>query len=186
MPYRNSDFAHISLLATGPNVLVANMEFPGKTFADFIRLARENPGKYTHASSGSGSSGHLAMEMLKQDAKIDLVHVPYKGGAAAITDMIGGRVSVMCLNQDTLLPQVTSGKLRALAITGAQRSPALASVPTFAERGLPAINFGAWFALFAPAGTPDAVLNRLQRDSAQALRQPAAVRSLGEAGFVTS
>ena len=80
MPYRDSDFAHVSLLATGPNVLVAAPDFPGKTFADFIRLARESPDKYTHASSGSGSSGHLAMEMLKQQARIDLVHVPYKGG----------------------------------------------------------------------------------------------------------
>ena len=109
MPYRDSDFAHVSLLATGPNVLVAAPDFPGKTFADFIRLARESPDKYTHASSGSGSSGHLAMEMLKQQARIDLVHVPYKGGAAAITDLLGGRVTVLFLNQDTLLPQVQAG-----------------------------------------------------------------------------
>ncbi|HCW17303.1 MAG TPA: ABC transporter substrate-binding protein, partial [Achromobacter sp.] len=184
MPYRNSDFAHISLLATGPNVLVANMEFPGKTFADFIRLARENPGKYTHASSGSGSSGHLAMEMLKQDAKIDLVHVPYKGGAAAITDMIGGRVSVMFLNQDTLLPQVTSGKLRALAVASAKRNPAYPDIPTVAESGYPGFSAESWFGLSAPAKTPPAVIQRLNQATVKALASPEIRQKLESVGFV--
>ncbi|MFF7055652.1 Bug family tripartite tricarboxylate transporter substrate binding protein [Achromobacter spanius] len=184
MPYRNSDFAHIALLATGPNVLVANMEFPGKTFADFIKLARENPGKYTHASSGSGSSGHLAMEMLKQDAKIDLVHVPYKGGAAAITDMIGGRVSVMFLNQDTLLPQVTSGKLRALAVASAKRNPAYPDTPTVAESGYPGFSAESWFGLSAPAKTPPAVIQRLNQATVKALSSPDIRQKLESVGFV--
>ncbi|MNX71697.1 Tripartite tricarboxylate transporter family receptor [compost metagenome] len=184
MPYRNSDFAHISLLATGPNVLVANMDFPGKTFADFIKLARENPGKYTHASSGSGSSGHLAMEMLKQDAKIDLVHVPYKGGAAAITDMIGGRVSVMFLNQDTLLPQVTSGKLRALAVASAKRNPAYPDTPTVAESGYPGFSAESWFGLSAPAKTPPAVIQRLNQATVKALSSPDIRQKLESVGFV--
>ena len=108
MPYRDSDFAHVAA-GHRPQRAGGGAGFPGKTFADFIRLARESPDKYTHASSGSGSSGHLAMEMLKQQARIDLVHVPYKGGAAAITDLLGGRVTVLFLNQDTLLPQVQAG-----------------------------------------------------------------------------
>ncbi|MGE8688063.1 MAG: Bug family tripartite tricarboxylate transporter substrate binding protein [Achromobacter sp.] len=184
MPYRNSDFAHISLLATGPNVLVANNDFPGKTFADFIKLARENPGKYTHASSGSGSSGHLAMEMLKQDAKIDLVHVPYKGGAAAITDMIGGRVQVMFLNQDTLLPQVTSGKLRALAVASAKRNPAYPDTPTVAESGYPGFSAESWFGLSAPAKTPPAVIQRLNQATVKALSSPEIRQKLESVGFV--
>ncbi|MBB1595642.1 tripartite tricarboxylate transporter substrate binding protein [Achromobacter sp. UMC46] len=184
MPYSDSDFAHISLLATGPNVLVANMEFPGKTFADFIRLARDNPGKYTHASSGSGSSGHLAMEMLEQDAKIDLVHVPYKGGAAAITDMIGGRVAVMFLNQDTLLPQVTSGKLRALAVASPKRNPAYPDTPTVAESGYPGFAAESWFGLSAPAKTPPAVIQRLNQATVKALASPEIRQKLESVGFV--
>jgi tripartite-type tricarboxylate transporter receptor subunit TctC len=161
MPYRNSDFAHISLLATGPNVLVANMEFPGKTFADFIKLARENPGKYTH-----------------------LVHVPYKGGAAAITDMIGGRVSVMFLNQDTLLPQVTSGKLRALAVASAKRNPAYPDTPTVAESGYPGFSAESWFGLSAPAKTPPAVIQRLNQATVKALSSPDIRQKLESVGFV--
>ncbi|WP_088159309.1 Bug family tripartite tricarboxylate transporter substrate binding protein [Achromobacter xylosoxidans] len=184
MPYRDSDFAHVSLLATGPNVLVANNDFPGKTFADFIKLVRENPGKYTHASSGSGSSGHLAMEMLEQDAKIDLVHVPYKGGAAAITDMIGGRVQVMFLNQDTLLPQVTSGKLRALAVASAKRNPAYPDTPTVAESGYPGFSAESWFGLSAPAKTPPAVIQRLNQATVKALSSPEIRQKLESVGFV--
>jgi len=184
MPYRNSDFAHVSLLATGPNVLVANNDFPGKTFADFIKLVRENPGKYTHASSGSGSSGHLAMEMLEQDAKIDLVHVPYKGGAAAITDMIGGRVQVMFLNQDTLLPQVSSGKLRALAVASAKRNPAYPDTPTVAESGYPGFSAESWFGLSAPAKTPPAVIQRLNQATVKALSSPDIRQKLESVGFV--
>lgn len=184
MPYRNSDFAHISLLATGPNVLVANNEFPGETFAEFIKLTRENPGKYTHASSGSGSSGHLAMEMLEQAAKIDLVHVPYKGGAAAITDMIGGRVSVMFLNQDTLLPQVRSGKLRALAVASAKRNPAYPDTPTVAESGYPGFSAESWFGLSAPANTPPAVIQKLNQATVKALSSAEIRQKLESVGFV--
>ena len=184
MPYRNSDFAHISLLATGPNVLVDNNEFPGKTFGEFIKLTRENPGKYTHASSGSGSSGHLAMEMLEQAAKIDLVHVPYKGGAAAITDMIGGRVSVMFLNQDTLLPQVRSGKLRALAVASAKRNPAYPDTPTVAESGYPGFSAESWFGLSAPANTPPAVIQKLNQATVKALSSAEIRQKLESVGFV--
>lgn len=184
MPYRNSDFAHISLLATGPNVLVANPDFPARNFADFIKLAKENPGKYTHASSGNGSSGHLAMEMLKQAAGIDLVHVPYKGGAAAITDTIGGRVSVLFLNQDNLLPQVQGGKVRALAVASVKRNPAYPDTPTIAESGYPGFAAESWFGLSAPAGTPAPVIDRLSQATVRALAAPQLRDKLQAVGFV--
>ena len=184
MPYGNADFAHISLLAKGPNVLVANPEFPAKTFAEFIKLAKANPGKYTHASSGNGSSGHLAMEMLKQAAGIDLVHVPYKGGAAAITDTIGGRVSVLFLNQDNLLPHVRAGKLRALAVASEARNPAYPDTPTVAESGYPGFAAESWFGLSAPAGTPAPVIARLHQATVKALGTLELRQKLESVGFV--
>nr|WP_236844370.1 MULTISPECIES: tripartite tricarboxylate transporter substrate binding protein [unclassified Bordetella] len=184
MPYSDKDFKHVSLLARGPNVLVANPEFPAKTFKEFIELAKAEPGKYTHASSGSGSSGHLAMEMLKQAAGIDLMHVPYKGGAAAITDTIGGRVSVLFLNQDNLLPQVQSGKLRALAVASEKRNPAYPDTPTIAESGYPGFAAESWFGLSAPAGTPDAVVDRLNKATVKALSNPELRNKLESVGFV--
>ena len=156
----------------------------GKTFADFIRLARESPDKYTHASSGSGSSGHLAMEMLKQQARIDLVHVPYKGGAAAITDLLGGRVTVLFLNQDTLLPQVQAGKLRALAVASVKRNPAYPDTPTVAESGYPGFAAESWFGLSAPARTPPAVIQRLSQATAKAMASAEMRQKLESVGFV--
>jgi len=184
IPYKDSDFAHISLLATGPNVLVVNMDFPARTFDEFIKQVKANPGKYTHASSSSGSSGHLSMEMLKARAGLDIVHAPYKGGAAAITDMIGGRVEAMFLNQDTLLPQVRSGKLRALAVTSTARNPAYPDIPTVSEAGYPGFVAQSWFGLSAPAGTPVAVINRLHQATVNALASPEIRQKLESVGFV--
>lgn len=184
MPYQNRDFAHVSLLATGPNVLVANPEFPAQTLPDLVRLAKEQPDQYTHASSGSGSSGHLAMEMLKQAAGIQMVHVPYKGGAAAITDTIGGRVSVLFLNQDNLLPQVQAGKLRALAVASAQRNPAYPDTPTVAEAGYPGFAAESWFGLSAPTNTPEPVIAKLSEATRKAMSQPELRQKLEAVGFV--
>jgi tripartite-type tricarboxylate transporter receptor subunit TctC len=184
MPYQNSDFEHISLLAKGPNVLVANPDFPARTFKEFIALAKANPGKYTNASSGNGSSGHLAMEMLKQAAGIDLVHVPYKGGAAAITDTIAGRVSVLFLNQDNVLPHVKAGKLRALAVASEKRNPAYPDTPTVAESGYPGFAAESWFGLSAPAHTPPAIIDRLSQATRSAMSDPALRQKLETVGFV--
>jgi len=184
IPYQDSDFAHISLLATGPNVLVVNPEFPARTFDEFVAEVKAKPGQYSHASSSSGSSGHLSMEMLKARAGLDIVHVPYKGGAAAITDMIGGRVEAMFLNQDTLLPQVQSGKLRALAVTSTARNPAYPDIPTVAESGYPGFVAQSWFGLSAPAGTPSAVINRLHQATVNALASPEIRQKLEAVGFV--
>jgi len=184
MPYADRDFAHISLLATGPNVLVANPEFPARSFTEFVALAKANPGKYSHASSGNGSSGHLAMEMLKQAAGLTLTHVPYKGGGPAMTDTIGGQIPLLFINQDNALPQVKAGKLRALAVTSAARNPAYPDVPTIAESGFPGFSAVSWFGLSAPAGTPKEVVTRLQEASARALASTEIRERLQSQGFV--
>lgn len=184
MPFSDKDFAHISLLATGPNVLVVNPEFPSKTFKDFIALAKANPGKYSSASSGSGSSGHLAMEMLKQAAGIDILHVPYKGGAAAITDVIGGQIPMLFINQDNALPQVQAGKLRALAVASIERNPVYPDVPTIAESGYPGFSAVSWFGLSAPAGTPKEVIAKLHEATVKAMNVAEVKTRLQSVGFV--
>ncbi len=184
MPYADKDFVHISLLATGPNVLVVNPDFPAKTFKEFIALAKANPGKYSNASSGNGSSGHLAMEMVKMAAGIDLLHVPYKGGAAAIVDVVGGQVPMLFINQDNALPQVQAGKLRALAVASLERNPAYPGVPTIAESGFPGFSAVSWFGLSAPAGTPKDVVQKLSAASISAMNLPEIKQKLQALGFV--
>ena len=184
MPIADKDFAHVSLLATGPNVLVVHPEFPAKSFAEFIALAKANPGKYSHASSGSGSSGHLAMKMLEIASGISLVHVPYKGGGPAITDTIAGQVPILFINQDNALPQVQAGKLRGLAVASLERNPAYPSVPTIAESGFPGFSAVSWFGLTAPAGTPKEVLQKLNDATAKAMNLPEIKQRLQAQGFV--
>lgn len=186
MPYQDKDFRHVALIATGPNVLVASPNLPVKHFAEFLELVRKEPGKHTHASSGNGSSGHLSAEMLKQAAKLDMVHVPYKGGAAAITDTIAGRVDVLFLNQDNVLPHVRAGKLRALAVTSPQRNPAYPDVPTIAESGFPGFAAQSWFGVSAPAGTPDKVVRVLNEATNKALQDVALRQRLESVGFVVA
>lgn len=182
--YQDAEFAHVSLLATGPNVLVVNPNFQAKTFEDFIRIVKENPGKFTYASSGSGSSGHLSMEMLKQVAGLDIVHAPYKGGAAAVTAVMGDQVQALVLNQDNLLPHVQAGKLRALAVTSLKRNPAYPAVPTVAESGYPGYSAESFFGLTAPAGTPPEVMEKLNRETVAAMNDPSIRSKLEEVGFV--
>lgn len=184
MAYADKDFSHITLLATGPNVLVANPEFPARTMAEFLTLARANPGKYSHASSGSGSSGHLSMEMLKQAGGLNLVHVPYKGGAAAFTDLIGGQVPLLFINQDNALPFVKSGKVRALAVTSLERNPAYPDTPTVSESGFPGFSAVSWFGLSGPAGMPREVVKRLSEASVKAFSSPEIREKLQATGFV--
>lgn len=184
MGYTDDDFAHISLLASGPNVLVVHPDFEAKTFEDFIRLAKENPGKFTYASSGSGSSGHLSMELLKQKSGTDIVHIPFKGGAAGVTAVIGQQVDSLMLNQDNVLPHVRAGKLRALAVTSSERNPAYPDVPTVAEKGFPDYSALSFFGLSAPAGTPAPVIERLHRETVEALKDPELRQKLEQVGFV--
>jgi tripartite-type tricarboxylate transporter receptor subunit TctC len=184
MPFADKDFAHISLLATGPNVLVANPEFPAKTVAEFVALAKANPGKYSHASSGNGSSGHLAFKALEIAAGISLVHIPYKGGGPAITDVIGGQVPILFINQDNALPHVQAGKLRVLAVASLERNPAYPNVPTIAESGFPGFSAVSWFGLSAPAGTPKDIVQKLNDATVKAMNTPEIRNRLQAVGFV--
>ena len=182
--YDPESLTHITLFATGPNVLVANPEFPARTFKEFIELAEANPDKYNYASTGTGSSNHLTMEMLKQTAGISLSHVPYKGGGPAITDVIGGHVPVMFVNQDAALPHVQAGKLRALAVTSPERSPVYPDVPTVAESGYSGFSAQSWTGLSAPAKTPKAIIDKVHEATVKALKSPEIANRLESVGFV--
>lgn len=182
--YSDAAFSHVALLATGPGILVVNQNFPAKSLQDLIRLSKENPGKYANASAGNGSSGHLAMELLKQSQGLTITHVPYKGNGPAITDVIGGQVPMMVLNNDVALPQVQGGKFRALAVTSKQRNPAYPGVPTVAESGVADFDVVSWFGLSAPAGTPPAIVARLAAASHKAMNAPKVRQYLEASGFV--
>ena len=155
------DFAPISLLGTLPNVLVVNPSLPVRSVQELIALAKAKPGTLTFASGGNGTTHHLSGELFKRMAGVDMTHVPYKGNAPAITDVIGGQVNVMFDNISNSLPHIKAGKLRALAVTGPVRSPVLPNVPTLAELGFPGYNITSWFGLFAPAATPQPIVSRL-------------------------
>jgi tripartite-type tricarboxylate transporter receptor subunit TctC len=183
MPYDMvKDFAPITLLATTPNLLVVNNDVPAKTLAEFIALGKRE-GRMTFASSGSGTSIHVSGELFKTMTGIDMTHVPYKGRATAIPDLLGGRVTMMFDNMPSSLPLVKEGKLRALGVTSAARSPAAPDIPTIAEQGLPGFEAVSWFALFAPAGTPRPVVDKLQGEVKKILALPEIARKLAEIGL---
>jgi len=165
------DFEPVTNVASVSNVLLVSPDFPGRNLADLIALAKAQPGKLTFASNSVGSSNHLSGELLKSMAKIDMLHVPYKGATAAQTDLIGGRITMMFDNMTTAVPQIRAGKLRALAVTSENRSPALPEVPTMVESGLPGFVVTPWWGVFAPAGTPRAVIEKLHRDITGVLNQ---------------
>lgn len=158
------DFAPVTMVASVSNVLLVNPKMPVRTLAELIALAKSKPGELTFASNSTGSSNHLTGELLKKMAGIDMLHVPYKSATSAGIDVIGGRVSLMFDNATTAVPHVKSGRLRALAVTSAQRIPALADVPTMVESGLPDFVVTPWWGIFAPAGTPNPIISKLNRD----------------------
>jgi len=183
MPYDMvKDFAPVTLLATTPNLLVINNDVPAKTLAEFIALGKRE-GKMSFASSGSGTSIHVSGELFKTMTGIDMTHIPYKGRATAIPDLLGGRVTMMFDNMPSSLPLVKEGKLRALGVTSLKRSPAAPEIPTIAEQGLPGFDAVSWFALFAPAGTPRAFIDRLQAEVKKILASPDVAVKLAEAGL---
>ncbi|MEY4122789.1 MAG: hypothetical protein RLZZ457_1627 [Pseudomonadota bacterium] len=165
------DFAPLTRVANVPNVLVANPAQPFKTVAELIAYAKANPGRVNFGSSGSGSSIHLSGELFNALAKVDMVHVPYKGSAPAMNDLLGNQVGIMFDNLPSAIPHIRSGKLRALAVTTAKRSHELPNVPTIAEAGVPGYEATSWFGLFAPAGTPAAVVTRLNTAIVKVLAQ---------------
>ena len=166
------DLAPITLLATSPNVLVVNPSVPARTFRELIDYAKANPGKLNFASPGAGSGAHLAGELLNMEAGIEATHVPYKGLAPAVTDLLGGQVQMMFAGISTVIQHVKSGKLVALAIASPKRSPQLPDVPTVAESGLPGFDVTSWYGLVTRAGTPPAIIDKIQRDAAEVLRDP--------------
>lgn len=171
------DLAPVVLVSTPPGLLVVNPTLPAKDVQELIAYARSNPGRINYGSAGNGVWNHLFGELFKSMAKIEMTHVPYKGTAPAITDLIGGQLQMMMSPFPTALPHVKNGRLRALAVTDAKRSPVVPNIPTVAESGLPGYAAASWFALLAPAGTPQLIITKLNRDVNRILAE-AAVRAV--------
>jgi len=183
MPYDHvKDFVPVILVAGVPNVLVVNPAVPANSVAELIAYAKANPGKLNFASSGNGTSIHLSGELFKFMAGVQMTHVPYKGSAPALQDLIGGQVQLMFDNLPPSLPQIKAGKLRALAVTSLARAPALPDVPTMAEAGLPGYEASSWFGVLAPAGTPPAIVTKLNAEIARWLATPEAKEKLSKQG----
>jgi tripartite-type tricarboxylate transporter receptor subunit TctC len=163
LPYKPADLAPVAMLATAENVLVVNAATPARTLADLLRLAAQKPGELSFASPGAGSQAHLAGELLQLDAHIKLNHVPYKGVSPAMTDVVGGQVTMMFAQLSAALPYIKAGKLRALGVASPRRSAVLPDVPTIAEQGFPKFEAVSWYALMAPAGTPPEVVSKLSQ-----------------------
>ena len=163
------DLAPISLSAVQPNILVIHPGLPAKNLKEFIELARANPGKYNYASAGTGSGTHLAAELLKLQTKIDIVHVPYKGTGPALTDLLGGQINMMVSTFASALPHVKSGRMRALGVTTAKRSPATPDVPTLIEGGVAGYDYSTWYGLLAPARTPKSIIDKLNATNRKVL-----------------
>jgi tripartite-type tricarboxylate transporter receptor subunit TctC len=166
------DFAPVSLVAITPNILVVNPTLPVKTVKDLVALAKAKPGVLNFPSAGVGSSSHLAGELLKILAKVDMVHVPYKGGGPALIAVVAGEVPVTFGTAASVSPHTRSGRLRALAVTSGKRSAVLPDLPTIAEAGLPGYEMLNWLGLFAPAGTPRPIVDRLASEALRIVRQP--------------
>jgi tripartite-type tricarboxylate transporter receptor subunit TctC len=166
------DIAPITMGMVFPNVFVVNAKVPAKTLAEFVALAKAKPGELNYASSGVGGAGHLAGELLKQRAGIDMVHIPYKGGGPAMTDLLGGRVTMYPAVPSTALPHIQAGKLRALAVTGPTRLATMPDVPTVAESGYPGFEAMNWYAFVAPAKAPREILDFWNRELVKVLKDP--------------
>ena len=176
------DFAPVTLIASAPSVLVVNPRVPAQSIAEFTAYARANPGKLNYASNGAGSAAQLAAAMYETMAGVKMVHVPYKGIAPALTDLLGGEVQLMFGTVVALVPHIQAGRLRALAVTGKKRSALLPEVPTLRESGLPEYEAGSWYGIEAPAGTPRAIIDQLNAVIVKALRQPDVARRLATEG----
>ena len=173
LPYDPAkDFAPITLAATTPNLLVIGPEIKVNSVAELLALARSKPGGLSYASTGTGSSNHLSMEKFKQMAGVDITHIPYKGSAPAVTDLIGGQVGLMFDNVPNVIQHIKAGKLKALAVTSAKRSPHVPDLPTVAEAGVPGFEVSVWFGIAAPGGTPAAIIDKLHAEIVRTLNLP--------------
>ncbi|WP_051155373.1 Bug family tripartite tricarboxylate transporter substrate binding protein [Noviherbaspirillum massiliense] len=174
------DFAPVTHLVNVPMIFVVNSEVPAKNLTEFVALAKSKPGELNYGSAGNGSAGHLAFEMLKQATGIDVVHVPYKGTGAQLTDLLSNTTSAASAGVPPFLPHMKTGRIRALAIGSAQRIPLLPDLPTVAELGYPNFESSQWFGLLAPKGTPKEVVARLHKDAVKALNSPNVKQRLQE------
>jgi tripartite-type tricarboxylate transporter receptor subunit TctC len=165
------DFVPVSLIATGPNILVVNPSSPAKTLGELIAYARANPGKLNFGSGGPGSIAHMSGEMLKSLAHVDIVHVPYKGGILSVNDLIAGHVDMVFSDALPVMQHIRAGKLRALATTGAERSPLVPDIPTCAESGLPGLVAVNWWGVLLPAGTPKSIADKFHDDLVKVMQQ---------------
>jgi tripartite-type tricarboxylate transporter receptor subunit TctC len=183
MPYDAvADFAPVALLVVVPNVLVVNPDFPAKNVQELVALLKEKPGEYSYASSGNGTPLHLSGELFKTMAGVDMVHIPYKGAGPALIDVMGGHVPIMFDNLPSSTEHIRAGKLRGLAVTTAQRAPSMPDLPTVAESGLPGYETYTWNALFAPAGTPREIIDRLNTAARAAVADPKVQAKLQDVG----
>ena len=179
------DFVPITLLTTVPNMLAVHPSVPVRSTKEFIALAKKFPGKLTFGSSGNGTAGHLANELLKSEAGINTLHVPYKGAAPALVGLLSGEVDSLITNVSVLLPMIRAGKVRALAVASLKRAGPVPDIPTLAESGLPGFDADSWYGLVAPAGTPAAIVSMLHGAVVKALRDPAVQAQLTKVGAVT-
>jgi tripartite-type tricarboxylate transporter receptor subunit TctC len=183
LPYdTGKDFAPVTLMAQYPFIITIHPSLPARNVKELIALAKQKPGQLSYASSGNGSGPHLGFELFKTMAHIDVVHVPYKGAGPANIDLIAGQVQVFLNNFLAAMPHIRSGKVRVLAVTSARRSQAMPELPTVAESGLPGYEVIGWYALLAPAGTPQAILAKVHADTAAALKVPAVYNRLTSEG----
>jgi len=183
LPYDHiKDFAFVSMVGTTPNIIVTHPSMAMKNLRDVIAYARKNPGKLNYGSSGVGASPNLSVELLKLEAKIDIVHVPYKGAAIAMADVIGGQLELMTGNLPGPLPQVKAGKLRGLAVTSAERNARLPDVPSVAEQGVPGFDVSSWYGICTQAGVPKPIFDKLRADLLKALNSPETRKRLGDQG----
>ncbi len=174
----------VTMLAYAPVLLVTNPSVPANTLPELLAIAKAKPGSLNYASGGSGTSTHLAAELMKLAANVNITHIPYKGTGAAMTDLLGGQVHMQFAGISTARTYVDAGKLRALAVTGKARNPAMPTVPTFEEFGLQGVDADSYWGLYAPAGTPPAALATLNRHFVAALRNPAHAERLAALGFL--
>jgi tripartite-type tricarboxylate transporter receptor subunit TctC len=176
------DLVPISLLAKTPVMLVVHPSLNVRTLQEFIALAKSKPGKILHASVGTAGVQHVSTELLKQEAHIDLVHVPYKGTGPGLIDLLAGQVQLTMTSVPSVLPHVQAGKLRALAVTGDHRVAAAPDVPTFGESGLPGVSMVIWYGLMAPAHTPAAIIDKVAQSAAQVARMPDVKEKMSRGG----
>ncbi|MEK6591468.1 MAG: tripartite tricarboxylate transporter substrate binding protein [Pseudomonadota bacterium] len=177
------DFAAVSLLASAPNIVVVHPSVPAKSVKELVALARARPGELDYASSGSGSSAHLAAVLMLEMTRTKMNHIPYKGGGPAVVALVSGEVSVGFATTPSVINHVKSGKLRALAVTGAKRSPAAPELPTVSEAGIPGYEVSGWYGILVPTGTPQDIISRLHAESVKVLKLADVTSRMAAAGF---